>query len=220
MNQDKAITKINKAGILLVFPITNQKEPRSLWYEFFPRTQMRWEWDESGDQRVADLWHLRTELSSCRDVVYAKWFRGRATFFSHEVFAALLRGLCTVGGQQPPLSADALKLLEILDEDSPQSPRTLRELTGLQGKLYEATFNRALKELWNRLLIVGFGEFDDGAFPSLAIGSSKMLFEDQWEEAAKLTNAEAEKIIQAKLPPDSVFGKFYLRLRRSLCVNS
>lgn len=91
MNQERAIEKIESAGAILVFPIANQKEPASLWSVFYPRSQMRWEWDESGDNRVGNLWHLRTELSTTTEVVYAKWFRGRATFFSREIFPAFLR---------------------------------------------------------------------------------------------------------------------------------
>lgn len=40
---------------------------------------MHWEWDDAGDKRVADLWHLREELSrSGERVVYTKWFQNRA----------------------------------------------------------------------------------------------------------------------------------------------
>src|SRR5687767_5530271 len=90
MNQRSAISRINKNGILLVFPINNRKEPKSLWSEFFPRTKMKWEWDETGDNRVGDLWMLMKRLSDCRQVVYSKWYQGRATFFSRELFVALL----------------------------------------------------------------------------------------------------------------------------------
>ena len=90
MNQRSAISKINKAGILLVFPIKNNKEPDSLWRQFFPRKKMIWEWSEDGEEGVADLWHLMKRLSDCRKVIYSKWYQGRATFFSIELFTALL----------------------------------------------------------------------------------------------------------------------------------
>src|SRR6476659_3749059 len=94
MNQRSAISKINKKGILLVFPINNRKEPQSLWSEFYPRKKMRWEWDNSGDDSVAEMWGLMKRLSENREVVYSKWYQGRATFFSQELFAAMLRLRC------------------------------------------------------------------------------------------------------------------------------
>ena len=66
------------------------KRPLSLWSVFHPRTLMRWDWDESSDVRVGQLWQLREELARSRKVVYGKWYRNRATFFSRELFVALL----------------------------------------------------------------------------------------------------------------------------------
>ena len=83
----KAVTQINLHGILLVFPINNRDEPKSLWSEFYPRTKMRWEWDDSGDQKVSDMWSLMKRLSTTKQVVYSKWYQGRATFFSLELFS-------------------------------------------------------------------------------------------------------------------------------------
>ena len=61
---------------MLVFPVNNRKDIASLWNEFFPRKKMRWEWDETGDNNVAELWQLRERLSISNQVVYSKWFRG------------------------------------------------------------------------------------------------------------------------------------------------
>ena len=54
---------------------------------------MVWEWDEDGDGRVSDLWHLREKLSKSGQLIYGKWFRGRATLMSREIFPALLKSL-------------------------------------------------------------------------------------------------------------------------------
>ena len=93
MNQKSAISKINKKGVLLVFPINNKPESvslPSLWSEFFPKTKMKWEWDEKGDNYVFELWSLMKHLSASGEVVYSKWYQGRATFFSKELFTAML----------------------------------------------------------------------------------------------------------------------------------
>jgi hypothetical protein len=205
-----AIRAINRRGCLLVFPIDNRKEFPSIWSEFYPRTPMRWEWDENGDDRVARLWMLRAELSTCNEVVYSKWFRGRATFFSRPVFAALLRLL---GHSELGLSREARGILETLKLDSPLSTKQLKRATDLQGRFNEAAYQRGLKELFSRGLIVGYGEVDDGAFPSLAIGATQAIFEDLWSEARELSREEA----LARLPAsDTPWFKHYIKLEASL----
>lgn len=71
-NFKKSIQLINKHGILLVFPVNNAKEPESLWHLLHPRTPLKWEWDDSGDQKVFKMWSLMKELSNCREVIYSK----------------------------------------------------------------------------------------------------------------------------------------------------
>ena len=65
--------------------------------------------------------------------------------------------------------------------------------------------------LWAKMLIVGFGEVEEGGFPSLAIGASRVLFEDQWEESLALSDEQRESRIHAAFPVDSPFYKQYLR---------
>lgn len=199
MTLAKAVQFINKKGLLLVFPQENRKEPESLWYEFFPRTKMRWEWDESGDNRVGDLWMLRERLSLSRKCVYAKWFRGRATLIALDVFPALLRLANPGFPHARGLSFTAREILDLLDEDSPLSTKQLKKMSGLQGRASEAAYQRALKELWDRCLIVAFGEVDEGAFPSLAVGSTRVIFEDLWAKAEALTDEEAQRIVEERV---------------------
>jgi hypothetical protein len=211
-----AVKAIDREGILLTFPISNKKEPASLWSSFHPRSEMRWEWDSGGDNRVADLWHLREELSRSGKVVYAKWFRGRATFFSRGVFPALLKSLNPVPGDflgQMNLGQAPLRLLRILEGDSPLSTKDLKKSSGLKGRLHEGAYAKALKVLWERLLIVGYGEVDDGAFPSLAVGATRALFEDLWEEARSLSPEAARSCISRSFPDErSVIRKFLAKL--------
>jgi hypothetical protein len=160
MTPASAVKAIERAGLLLVFPIANSPQFPSLWSHFFPRSKMRWEWDDAGDHRVADLWHLREELSRSGQVVYTKWFRGRATFFSRSLFPALIRSL----HGDPPfafgLKSEAETLLRLLEENSPLSTKQLKRASEMEGRFFESAFQRALKELWAHLLIVGYGEVD------------------------------------------------------------
>ncbi len=218
MNRKTAISAIDRAGVLLVFPMDNRKEPASLWSVFFPRSPMRWEWDESGDNRVSDLWHLRGELTSSRKVIYTKWYRGRATYFSRELFTVMLRALNPWGETRESLSETSRKLLGLLEAESPLSTKQLKRLADLKGKANERLYEKSLQELWSRLLIVAYGEVDEGAFPSLAVGSAKVLFEDLWSAAFAMKVADAERKVEELLGKENPFFRHYQKLKTSLPV--
>ena len=215
---DKAVKLLNQHGILLVFPVNNDPNPNSLWHCLHPRSPMKWEWDSDGDRRVAKLWHTRAELAQSSEVVYSKWYKGRATFFSKDCFKALLAGRLFRGNfvgrsaldtrrlesQLSPLARD---LLSHLHDSSPLSTKQLKAAADLKGRANERRWNRALKELWTDGWIVGFGEVDDGAFPSLAIGATSLLFEDLWREAMELSLGEAATIFEETLDLKSKFWK-------------
>ncbi|MBI4403014.1 MAG: hypothetical protein HY537_02565 [Deltaproteobacteria bacterium] len=207
-----AVKFINEHGILLVFPMANRPEPLSIWSCFFPKTRMLWEWDETADGKVVQMWHLRERLSRSDRVVYSKWFSGRATFLSREVFVALLNGLHHGNPAFPQLSGRARLLLDRLLEDSPQSSKTLKKWAKKECKWEEQEFERALKELWARLLIVGRGEVDDGAFPSLNIGATQLMFEDLWQQAHG-SDEKSHIVLERFLPPTSLWRKNFDRVK-------
>lgn len=212
--QQKMIQAIEKRGCLLVYPLENRKEPASLWSELYPRTKMRWEWDQGGDDRVASLWRAREELSRSEEVVYAKWFRNRATFFSKEVFVDLLSYLGSSSGQLhlPRSSQEALDGFLL---DSPQSTKVIKENLGWQGKLMESHYNRAMKPLWNYLYIVGYGEVEDSSFPSLNMAATQNIFEDLWRRSQELAPEKAEKNLLKILGEENLFMKYAIRVRNS-----
>lgn len=210
MKRAKALRAIEDSGILLVYPIKNERDPASLWYKLHPKSPMKWDWSEDADPRVVDLWHLRTELSASREVVYAKWYQGRATFFSRQVYTAMLK-MAQTTSREMILAPPARALYELLLEDSPQTSKPLRAALSLEGKASEADFNRRLKALWNGLFTVGFGEIEDGAFPSLAVGATKLMFEDLWQDAMSLDEAEAREVFETVAPAGSAFAKFFHR---------
>lgn len=218
MKSKAAIKKINELGILLVFPINNKPEPNSIWREFYPRKKMIWEWDAGGDASVGDMWLLMKHLSDCGHVVYSKWYQGRATFFSKELFTATL---CLVRNSFPQndselaldmtsdLTFQAKQIFEVLESDSPLSTKEIKKLTDLKGKDNEAIYSRALKSLFLRQLIVAYGEVDDGAFPSLAVGSTQVLFEDLWIAARGMKVSKAQRIVDRDMPKGSLMRKFF-----------
>ncbi len=206
----KAIQAINRDGIILVFPMDNRKDPHSLWYELHPKTKMRWEWDDEGESKVADLWHLRTQLSTTREVVYTKWFRNRATYFSRDLFTACL---CLSLRNTPTLPKESKEILEALRMDSPLSTKQIKESVQLQGRMLESLFNKSMKKLWDPFLIVAFGEFEDSSFPSLAVGATQTLFEDLWKEALEMKPRDAQKIIDEKMPEGTLWRKYWDKIK-------
>jgi hypothetical protein len=167
---------------------------------------MSWSWDEDADPRVAEVWHLRERLAASGDVAYAKWFRGRATFFSLPVFHALLGRLDEAGQPFLGLPHEATEILDCLRELSPRSTKQLRVETGLVGKRFESLFTHAMKALWARLLVVGTGEVPDGAFPSLAVAATSMMFEDLWNARAEAPR-KAHAALDAVLARSPAFAK-------------
>ncbi len=216
MNQRNALAKIDKYGAILVYPINNRKDPRSLWYEFYPRTPMRWEWDAEGDSRVSDTWLLMKKLSANPKVVYSKWYQGRATFFSRELFVAMLSVLMKQQDLTRDLDRSARDILETVESDSPLSTKEIKRENDLQGRLNESTYNRAMKQLFSRLLIVGYGEVEDGAFPSLAVGATRVLHEDLWRSAEEMPEHQAAQVIDKFLPDGNLFRKHLHRIQKGL----
>lgn len=206
---DKAIEKINEHGALLVFPVGNRPDPRSLWSEFYPRAEMRWEWSGDGDPRMWRMWQMMKRLSAGREVVYSKWYAGRATFFSQELFTALLASAMQARRDMADgLDREARRILDILGNNSPLSTRQLKLEANLTGRENEGLYGRSLKALFTRFVIIAPGEVDEGSFPSLAIGSTRLLREDLWSKAEGMSRAQARKVIERFMPPSSRFRRF------------
>ena len=99
-----------------------------------------------------------------------------------------------------------MELLDRLRELSPRSTKELRAEVGLRGKPFESLFTHAMKALWTRLLIVGTGEVPDGAFPSLAVAATEMMFEDAWNARARVPRA-AEAQLAKVLTRSKAFAR-------------
>lgn len=212
-NSEKARQLIEQEGVLLVFPLNNAKEPRSLWNLFYPRTPLRWEWDEDGDDRVMRMWQLMKSLSSQKEVVYSKWYQGRATFFSRSLFTALMTLRTERDCDERRLSLHAREILEVLQTDSPLSTKQLKKITDLQGKMFSGAYEKAMKELFRHFWIVGCGELDDGAFPSLLVGATQLIYEDLWFKAREMNRDLALKLREQYMPEGTLFRKFYQKIQ-------
>lgn len=209
-----ALQFIKRHKIVLTFPEKNDRYPLSLWSCFHPRKKMRWEWDSGGDHAVSDLWIFREALSRSGKTAYAKWYRGKATFIDREFLPTLLAANGIQELNQPllkSLSPTAREIFELLQESSPLSTKDIKKATGLKGRDSEPDYNRAMKQLWSRLWIVGWGEKDDGAFPSLNIGATQHFFEKEWKLALSLDPLQSARQVIQELDPESSLGQFAKR---------
>jgi len=68
-----------------------------------------------------------------------------------------------------------------------------------------------MQELWQRLLIVGFGEVDEGAFPSLALGATRWIFEDLYQESQDLSTEDAEEEISRYFEAAPLVKRYHQR---------
>jgi predicted transcriptional regulator len=174
---------------------------------------MRWAWDNGADSKVADLWMFRERLQHSREIAYLKLFQGRATFTSLE----FLEHLIAARRLRPQrLSTTAQSLLDALCDTSPQSTKELKKSVGLKGKIFEANYHKALKELWTRGLIVGRGERDDGAFPSLLIAATELVFEDVFKGALKRDPLKSHQECLRCLAGHPEFLRFFLALQKPI----
>ena len=200
-------------GALLIFPVQNKKEPPSVWAEFFPKTEMKWEWDDSADNRVVQLWHIKTELPSTGKVIYTKWYQNKATALAPDVWSALAAILSPPGSEKEGLSREARTLLDVLESDSPLSSKVLKKTAGMSGA-QSKHYDRGMRELWARCLVVALGEVDDGAFPSLEIGASSVVQESLWRKSRSLSVTEAVQLLQKRLGKESYFLQECIRLKK------
>lgn len=206
---NRAIEKINDKHLLLVFPITNKKDPNSLWFELFPRTTMSWDWSETSGDKVPLMWQLMKKLSDCRQVVYSKWYQGRATFFSNEFFTHLLAYQKQNIHEELTLTHSEKLILEILTQNSPLSTKELKAESGLKGKLFEAEYSRSLKRLFLYQYIVAYGEVEDGAFPSLAVGATSSIYEDLWNAADEIENQQSLVFLRQVLESSQALNNYF-----------
>lgn len=172
---ENSIDAVIENGWLLVFPLPGKKVPLSVWHVLHPRSVMRWEWTETADDKVAKLWHLRRELAESHRVIYSKWYRGRASLFSPELFKKLW---VYFAPEREKITGEGREIMDFLEMESPLSTKQIRRGSDLTGRDNEKRYVSAMKALWRTFAIVGVGEIDDGAFPSLAHAATRVIFEE------------------------------------------
>ncbi len=153
------------------------------------------------------------ELAVSKRVVYSKWLGGRATFFSRDLFRSMLALRRAGGDLHARLSRPARTLLDVLSDDSPQGTGSAPRECESRRRGERGEYTRAMRVLWERLLVVGVGEREEGGFPSLAVGATELLFEDLWNAAAIVGKGDAETVARFELSSPS-FARTWQRLSK------
>jgi hypothetical protein len=173
---ENAIREVERLGCVAVFPEKSSKKSSivSLWELFYPRSPMKWEWDESADNRVVKLWWLKNEVARTQKVLYGRFFSNRPVFVSPSEAQKILKSL-----HLRPLSPLAREILARLEDNSPQTKRMLgRELRGDGWEPTRADFERALLDLQKSFQIVSLGdsEREKGPMPSSEYAAFGLIF--------------------------------------------
>lgn len=199
------LQSINKAGVLLIFPIQNKDEPDSVWAHTYPRSKMIWDWTRDTDPKVDRIRAVLWDLVDEEKIILTKWYRDKPTIFSEDSFLYMLAYLRSAKKFQ---MRETKKVLDTLEIDSPQATQELKEACGLRGSHFKSDYNQAMRELWHRLLIVEHGEVKISHLPSTTIGSTEKTFGDIWERSLSINKKDAEKFLISKLNPENIFFKF------------
>lgn len=173
-----ALEHVEKVGRVAIFPEKNKKKSSiiSLWELFFPRTKMKWEWDDSADNRVVKLWWLKNEIAQTQKVLYGRFFGNRPILVSKNEARRTMAGL-----ERKPLSSLAREILSRLEDNSPQTKRMIGKSLRDDGwEITKGDFERALLSLQKQFLIVNLGdsEREKGPMPSTEYAALSLVFPD------------------------------------------
>jgi hypothetical protein len=72
-----------------------------------------------------------------------------------------------------------------------------------------------MRPLWERMLVVGAGEAEEGGFPSLTVGATELLFEPLWT-ASDFRTEDDIAVLDAALARAPSFARAYRRVARGL----
>ncbi|MEO5668509.1 MAG: hypothetical protein ABIR96_10655 [Bdellovibrionota bacterium] len=173
-----ALDQVERVGRVAIFPEKNKKKNSivSLWEIFYPRTKMKWEWDEAADNRVVKLWWLKNEIAQTQKVLYGRFFGNRPVLVSKK---EALKILVTLEPRRH--SRLASEILSRLEDNSPQTKRMLgRALRDDGWEPTKSEFEKALLDLQRDFKIVNLGdsEREKGPMPSTEYATLALIFPD------------------------------------------
>jgi hypothetical protein len=195
-----AVRFIDAVGFCVLFPIKGLMLP-SLYFAAARRLPVTW------DRNAQRIWDWKSQLPHRRRAFYAKYFKGRGTFFSVKLLAHFLT--MEDAAAQPAdharfyaagrISADARDLWEALEKHGPLATLELRHACKMESFAGNKRFKKAMLELSRRLLVVHFGaEQETRAWPSSRFELTSRAFPDAVRRASEITPQEARAALAQK----------------------
>jgi len=155
---------IQREGVVSVFPAKGKRALPSLFRFLHPRSSFSWVWDENGDDKVVKLWWLKNEIAASKKVLYGRFFTNQPVFVA---FARAKELRAQV--QRVPLGELDRYVLELLEQNSPQTLRMMKRQARLEGRDFlRSEWQKSLLKLQKQFLICSLGDStrESGPMPS------------------------------------------------------
>ena len=203
---DQAARAVKELGFCLLFPGKKLRLPslvEAVEGRLLPDYNPRRDWSSE----FLRVWKWKDELPRKRLAWYGKYFRGRGTFLAPEFLAYFYRLEGTPGSDDDyarlyrdgRISADARLVCAELLEHGPLGSMELRYALKWEGKRGNQRFQRALRELQSRLVLVHWGtKAETKAWESAVYQFTPRAFPKAVRKASKLTVEDARRRIAAQ----------------------
>jgi hypothetical protein len=163
----EAETFINTVGFCFAFK-ANRSELPCLWHAAAGERNPEYPLHVQNDPYISLVWVAKDQLAAEKKVYYGKAFKKRPTFISLEYFPHFYRLISDQRGDhyladytRGGLSRDARRILDILNEQSPQITADLKTAAAMSNPDKRSAFDAAMAELQSKLYVVKIGEFYD-----------------------------------------------------------
>jgi hypothetical protein len=163
----EAETFINTVGFCFAFK-ANRSELPCLWHAAAGERNPDYPLHVQNDPYISLVWVAKDQLAAEKKVYYGKALKKRPTFISLKYFPYFYRLITDQRGDhyladynRGGLSRDARRILDVLNEQSPQITADLKAAAAMANPDKRSAFDAAMAELQSRFYVVKIGEFYD-----------------------------------------------------------
>lgn len=158
---------INTVGFCFAFKASRSELP-CLWHAAAGERTPDYPLHVQNDPYISLVWIAKDQLAAEKKVYYGKALKKRPTFISLEYFPYFYKVINHQRGDhyltdylRGGLSRDARRILDVLNEQSPQITADLKAAAAMANPDKRLAFDSAMAELQSRFYVVKIGEFYD-----------------------------------------------------------